>query len=73
MLQILQNKVRYSGKIDGLQKSESIFRQSRTYHLYPLKNEERILKVGGRLVATDCLVDTENFDPFCPTKIISRS
>ena len=45
----------YIDEIDKFQKSQSKSRKSRILHFYPFIDEERVLKVGGRLVAADCL------------------
>ena len=54
-------KQNYINEIDKMQKSLSLNRKSRILQLYPFIDEERILKVGGRLVAADCLNESTKF------------
>ena len=53
-------KQKYINEIDKLQKSQSIIQNSRILQLYPFI-EKRVLKVGGRLVAADCLIESVKF------------
>ena len=61
-------KQNYIDEIDKLQKSQSISRKSRILQLYPFIDEERVLKVGGRLVAADCLNESAKFQSILPYK-----
>ena len=50
-------KRNYNDKIDNLKKSQNISRKSRILQIYPFIDEDRVLKVGRRLVVADCLND----------------
>ena len=61
-------KQNYIDEIDKLQKSQSISRKSRILHTFPFIDEERVLKVGGRLEAADCLNESAKFQLILPYK-----
>ena len=61
-------KQNYIDEIDKLQKSQSISRESIILQLYPFIDEEKVLKVGGRLVAADCLNEYAKFQSILPYK-----
>ena len=62
------HKQNYIDEIDKLQKCQSISRKLRILQLYPFIDEERVLKVGERLVAADCLNESAKFQSILPDK-----
>ena len=58
---------KYIDEKDKLQISQSIS-QKLIFQLYPFIDEERVLKVGGRLVAADCLKESPEFQSILPYK-----
>ena len=61
-------KQNYFDEIDKLQKNQSISQKIIILQLYPFIDEERVLKVGGSLVAADCLNESAKFQSFLSLK-----
>ena len=61
-------KQNHFDEIDKSQKSQSISQKFIILQLYPFIDEERVLKVGGSLVAADCLNESAKFQSFLRLK-----
>ena len=56
----------YSQEIKDLENKQSVAKESKIVQLYPFLDENKLLKVGGRLLAADCLAQETRFPVIIP-------
>ena len=61
-------KQNYIDEVDNFQKGGSISRKLSIFQRYTFIDGERVLNVGGRLVAADCLNESAKFQSILPYK-----
>ena len=56
----------YNQEIKDLENKQSVAKESKIVQLYPFLDENKLLKVGGRLLAADCLAQETRFPVIIP-------